>query len=156
MAIHPDRTLVATGQVASVLDNSYDAAFLCVWDTRDLTRVSRITFQDEGGASARYVGMLRACLGGACVCWTDIAADTFITHAHIHAGIHVRNRVRVCLCAVLSMSGVWLHVKALDVQSRMYTIHTCSRGHLGCLPCASVTGMWWPWPSPAMGSAWWR
>uniref|UniRef100_A0A7S3VHN2 PLAT domain-containing protein n=1 Tax=Dunaliella tertiolecta TaxID=3047 RepID=A0A7S3VHN2_DUNTE len=56
MAIHPNRTIVATGQVASSLDGSYEDPFLCVWDTRDvLGIITRITFPSEGGVSARYI-----------------------------------------------------------------------------------------------------
>ncbi|GIL99608.1 hypothetical protein Vretimale_4736, partial [Volvox reticuliferus] len=55
MAIHPDRFTVATGQVASSLDGSYDDPFVCIWDVRDpLGMICRIPFKSDG-ASARYV-----------------------------------------------------------------------------------------------------
>ncbi|GLC44364.1 hypothetical protein PLESTF_000049800 [Pleodorina starrii] len=55
LAIHPDRFTVATGQVASSLDGSYDDPFVCVWDLRDpLGMICRIPFKSDG-APARYV-----------------------------------------------------------------------------------------------------
>ncbi|GFH09145.1 uncharacterized protein HaLaN_04240, partial [Haematococcus lacustris] len=56
MAIHPDRYIVATGQVASALDGSADAPYLCVWDTRDVSAcITRIRFPADGGQSSRFV-----------------------------------------------------------------------------------------------------
>ncbi|PNH12713.1 Lipoxygenase y domain-containing protein 1 [Tetrabaena socialis] len=55
MALHPDRFTVATGQVASSLDGSYDNPFLCIWDVRDpLGQICRIPFPSDG-APTRYV-----------------------------------------------------------------------------------------------------
>lgn len=49
MAIHPNRWLVATGQVQSALDGSVDAPYLLVWDVRDvLGVVTRIKFPSDG------------------------------------------------------------------------------------------------------------
>lgn len=49
LAIHPDRFTVATGQVASSLDGSYDNPFVCIWDTRDpLGQICRIPFPSDG------------------------------------------------------------------------------------------------------------
>ncbi|KXZ56858.1 hypothetical protein GPECTOR_1g774 [Gonium pectorale] len=55
LAIHPDRFLVATGQVASALDGSYDDPYVCIWDVRDpLSVISRIPFPSDG-APTRYI-----------------------------------------------------------------------------------------------------
>ncbi|KAG2499991.1 hypothetical protein HYH03_002273 [Edaphochlamys debaryana] len=55
MALHPNRFIVATGQVASALDGSYDNPFLCIWDVRDpLGLICRINFPSDG-APTRYV-----------------------------------------------------------------------------------------------------
>jgi WD40 repeat protein len=54
MAIHPDRNIVATGQVASALDGTADAPYVLVWDVRDLLGViTRINFPDDGGQPSR-------------------------------------------------------------------------------------------------------
>ncbi|KAG2450199.1 hypothetical protein HYH02_000301 [Chlamydomonas schloesseri] len=55
MAMHPDRFTVATGQVASALDGSYDNPFVCIWDVRDpLGMICRLNFPSDG-APTRYV-----------------------------------------------------------------------------------------------------
>ncbi|GFR41097.1 hypothetical protein Agub_g1741 [Astrephomene gubernaculifera] len=55
LAIHPDRFTVATGQVASSLDGTYDNPFVCVWDVRDpLGLICRIPFPSDG-APTRYI-----------------------------------------------------------------------------------------------------
>ncbi len=49
MAMHPDRFTVATGQVASALDGSYDNPFVCIWDVRDpLGMICRLNFPSDG------------------------------------------------------------------------------------------------------------
>lgn len=39
LAMHPNRYVVATGQIASSLDNSYAPPYLCIWDTRKVHQV---------------------------------------------------------------------------------------------------------------------
>lgn len=52
MAMHPDRFTVATGQVASALDGSYDNPFVCIWDVRDpLGMICRLNFPSDGAAT---------------------------------------------------------------------------------------------------------
>lgn len=58
MASHPDRKLVATGQVASALDGTADCPFLHVWDTTSspFESLQRIDFPAERDASSRCAG----------------------------------------------------------------------------------------------------
>lgn len=54
MAMHPNRYIVATGQVSSALDGSADPPFLSVWDTRDvLGTITKIRFPGEEGQGSR-------------------------------------------------------------------------------------------------------
>eukprot|EP00775_Hariotina_reticulata_P001782 gene1782-2116_t len=57
LAVHPDRGLVATGQVASALDGSADCPFLHVWDAAATPPASLqcLRFPSEGGASSRCI-----------------------------------------------------------------------------------------------------
>ena len=78
MAIHPDRLLVATGQVASALDGSADVPYLTVWDSRDTSAfLVRINFPSDGesnrcvwggrgvgGRAGRGVGVRKGIAGG--------------------------------------------------------------------------------------------
>ncbi len=57
LAMHPSRSLVATGQVASALDGTADGPFVCIWDptTTPPKQVARLDFPSEGGASSRFI-----------------------------------------------------------------------------------------------------
>lgn len=47
MSIHPDRFIVATGQISSSLDGSYAPPFVCIWDTRNVHQlIKRIDLED--------------------------------------------------------------------------------------------------------------
>ena len=50
MALHPNRTTVATGQMANALDGpESDFPFLCIWDTRDIDgTICKLSFPSEG------------------------------------------------------------------------------------------------------------
>lgn len=50
MALHPNRTLVATGQMANALDGpEADFPYVCIWDTRDVEgTVCKLPFPSEG------------------------------------------------------------------------------------------------------------
>ena len=50
MAFHPNRTIVATGQMANALDGpDADFPYLCIWDPRDVEgTLSKISFPSEG------------------------------------------------------------------------------------------------------------
>lgn len=64
LAIHPDRNIVATGQVASALDGSVDVPYVCVWDTRDtLGVITRIKFPSEGQSARCVPAAVLRCAG---------------------------------------------------------------------------------------------
>ena len=50
MALHPNRTVVATGQMANALDGpNSDFPYVCIWDTRDVEgTICRLDFPAEG------------------------------------------------------------------------------------------------------------
>lgn len=50
--MHPNRKFVATGQVASAMDGSFDAAYVCIWDAvaQPIKEMWRMELHD-----ARYI-----------------------------------------------------------------------------------------------------
>ena len=50
MALHPNRTVVATGQMANALDGpNSNFPYVCIWDTRDVEgTICRLDFPAEG------------------------------------------------------------------------------------------------------------
>ena len=58
MALHPSRTIVATGQMSNALDGpDLNEPYVCVWDTRDVEgTICRLNFPAEGEASMRCGG----------------------------------------------------------------------------------------------------